>query len=93
MRENNLTVKPNTRLIAKRVSERPKPRADKPKQYWGIDMTKVISKTGWVYVVVVLDWYTKKIVAFFLYIVLRQFCKQIIYMKRFLNTMHEILSI
>ena len=25
-------------------------------------MTKVISKTGWVYVVIVLDWYTKKIV-------------------------------
>ncbi len=62
MRENNLTVKPNTRLIAKRVSDRPKPRADKPKQYWGIDMTKVISNTGWVYVVIVLDWYTKKIV-------------------------------
>jgi len=62
MRENNLTVKPNTRLIAKRVSERPKPRADRPKQYWGIDMTKVMSNTGWVYVVVVLDWYTKKIV-------------------------------
>jgi len=62
MRENNLTVKPNTRLIAKRVQERPKPRADRPKQYWGIDMTKVISKNGWVYVVVVLDWYTKKIV-------------------------------
>ncbi len=34
MRENNLTVKPNTRLIAKRVSERPKPRANKPKQWW-----------------------------------------------------------
>jgi len=32
MREHNLTVKPNTRLIAKRVSER-------PKQWWGIDMT------------------------------------------------------
>ena len=62
MRENNLTVKPNTRLIAKRVSERPKARADKPKEYWGIDMTKVMSNTGWVYVVVVLDWYTKKIV-------------------------------
>ena len=62
MREHNLTVKPNTRLIAKRVSERPKPRADKPKQYWGIDMTKVMSNTGWVYVVIVLDWYTKKIV-------------------------------
>jgi len=26
MRENNLTVKPNPRLIAKRVPERPKPR-------------------------------------------------------------------
>ncbi len=62
MRENNLTVKPNTRLIAKRVSERPKPRADKPRQWWGIDMTKVMSNTGWVYVVIVLDWYRKKIV-------------------------------
>ena len=29
MRENNLTVKPNIRLIAKRVSERPKPRPDR----------------------------------------------------------------
>ena len=62
MRENNLTVKPNTRLIAKRVSERPKPRAEKPRQWWGIDMTKVMTEYGWVYVVIVLDWYTKKIV-------------------------------
>ena len=62
MRENNLTVKPNTRLIAKRVSERPKPRPNRPKEWWGIDMTKVITDTGWVYVVIVLDWYTKKIV-------------------------------
>ena len=62
MRENNLTVKPNTRLIAKRVSERPKPKPDKPKQWWGIDMTKVYNRYGWVYVVIVLDWYTKKIV-------------------------------
>jgi len=62
MRENNLTVKPNPRLIAKRVSERPKPRPDRPKQWWGIDMTKVMTDSGWVYVVIVLDWYTKKIV-------------------------------
>ena len=62
MRENNLTVKPNIRLIAKRASERPKPRPDKPKQWWGIDMTKVMTDNGWVYVVIVLDWYTKKIV-------------------------------
>ncbi len=62
MREHNLTVKPNTRLIAKRVSERPKPRPDRPKQWWGIDMTKVMTESGWVYVVIVLDWYTKMIV-------------------------------
>ncbi len=62
MRENNLTVKPNTRLIARRVSERPKPKPDRPKQWWGIDMTKVMTESGWVYVVIVLDWYTKKIV-------------------------------
>jgi transposase InsO family protein len=62
MREHNLTVKPNPRLIAKRVSERPKPRPDRPNQWWGIDMTKVMTESGWVYVVIVLDWYTKKIV-------------------------------
>lgn len=62
MKENNLTVKPNTKLIAKRVSERPKPKPDRPKQWWGIDMTKVMTDSGWVYVVIVLDWYTKKIV-------------------------------
>ncbi len=62
MREHNLTVKPNPRLIAKRVSERPKPRPDRPMQWWGIDMTKVMTDSCWVYVVIVLDWYTKKIV-------------------------------
>ncbi len=62
MREHNLTVKPNTRLIAKRISERPKPKPDRPKQWWGVDMTKVMTVSGWVYVVIVLDWYTKKIV-------------------------------
>ncbi|MDW7973366.1 MAG: DDE-type integrase/transposase/recombinase [Thermodesulfovibrio sp.] len=30
---------------------------------WGIDMTKfMISSTGWIYLILVLDWYTKKIV-------------------------------
>jgi len=62
MRENNLTVKPSPRLLANRVSERPKPRPDRPRQWWGIDMTKVMTDGGWVYVVIVLDWYTKKIV-------------------------------
>ncbi|GCD80711.1 transposase InsO family protein [Schleiferia thermophila] len=48
---------------AKRVSQRGKPRAERPRQYWGIDMTKFMIPTiGWVYLVIVLDWYTKKIV-------------------------------
>jgi len=54
MREYNLIVKPNSRLIAKRVSERPKPRPERPKEWWGIDMTKVMTDSGWVYVVIVL---------------------------------------
>lgn len=48
---------------AKRTPQKSKPRATAPKQYWGIDMTKfMIPSIGWVYLVIVLDWYTKKIV-------------------------------
>ncbi len=45
-----------------RTSLRPKPRAERPNQWWGIDMTKVMTETGWCYLVIVLDWYTKQIV-------------------------------
>jgi putative transposase len=62
MREHNLTVRPNQRLKAKRGSGRSKPVASRPNQWWGIDMTKVITESGWVYVVIVLDWYSKKVV-------------------------------
>ena len=41
-----------------------KPQADRPNQYWGIDMTKVLTPTGWVYVTVVLDWFSKKVVGY-----------------------------
>ena len=48
---------------AKRTPQRSKPRADQPKQYWGIDMSKfLIPAIGWVYLVIVVDWFTKKIV-------------------------------
>jgi len=48
---------------AKMTSQRSKPKADEPKQHWGIDMTKfLIPAIGWVYLVIVLDWFTKKIV-------------------------------
>ncbi|MBI2138483.1 transposase family protein, partial [Candidatus Woesearchaeota archaeon] len=44
---------------------RPKPRAERPNQFWGIDMTKIKMATwGWLYLVVVLDWYTKEIVGY-----------------------------
>ena len=67
MKEHNLLVKPNQRLKAKRDSQsnKSKPRATCPNQYWGIDMTKVmIPAFGWLYMVVVLDWHTKKIVGY-----------------------------
>ena len=63
MRLHNLLVK-ETRLIkAKRVKYPSKPRAIRPNQIWGTDMTKVkLPHIGWAYIVIVLDWHTKKIV-------------------------------
>lgn len=58
-----LLVSKNQRLKAKRYSTRPKPRARLPNQYWGTDMTKGKSHGwGWIYVHIVLDWYTKEII-------------------------------
>lgn len=63
MRRYDLLVKPNQKIKACRIPQKSKPRPVRPNQWWGIDMTKVnIERFGWVYVVVVLDWYTKKIV-------------------------------
>ena len=63
MKENKFLITKNTKLKAKRTSTRPKPRAKVPNQYWGTDMTKVkIQGWGWVYIHVVLDWYTKEVI-------------------------------
>jgi putative transposase len=63
MREHSLLVTPNLRLKAKRTPGKSKPKPTKPNEWWGIDMTKVLVQGfGWVYIVVVLDWYTKTIV-------------------------------
>jgi putative transposase len=63
MREHQLLVTPNRRLRAKRTPLGTKPRPTKPHDWWGIDMTKVrVEGVGWMYIVVVLDWYTKTIV-------------------------------
>jgi putative transposase len=51
-----------TKHVVRLTSSRPKPRPDRPNQWWGIDMTKVMTEGGWAYVVLVLDWYSKKVV-------------------------------
>lgn len=67
MKEHNLLVVPNLRLKAKRdnQSNKSKPRAIRLNQFWGTDMTKIlISSFGWLYLVIVLDWFSKKIVGY-----------------------------
>jgi transposase InsO family protein len=63
--ENGLLVKGDEKLKAKRTSRQPKPRPDKPNSWWGVDMTKVLTDEAWAYVVVVNDWFTKKILGAF----------------------------
>jgi putative transposase len=63
MKANDLLVKPNPKLRARRKADTRKPRPSRPNEWWGIDMTKVmVEGFGWVYLVVVLDWHTKKVV-------------------------------
>ena len=61
MRLHDLTVRRAT-LKAKRTPPKSKPRATRPRQWWGIDMTKVMTESGWVYIVLIVDWFSKKIV-------------------------------
>ena len=61
MRKHDLCVR-RPQLKARRTPCGAKPRPDRPCQWWGIDMTKVMTAGGWVYVVLVVDWYSKKIV-------------------------------
>ena len=64
MKENNLLVE-QKRYKAKRKSTHPKPRPTRPNQWWGTDMTKFfVNQVGWVYVIFVLDWFTRKIVGY-----------------------------
>ncbi len=64
MRESKLLVS-RIKHLAKRRPLKPKPVATAPNQIWGTDMTKVmIPSYGWVYLTIVLDWYTKKIVGY-----------------------------
>jgi transposase InsO family protein len=63
MKAADLLVRPNLKLRARRKADTRKPRPTCPNQWWGIDMTKVmLDGFGWVDLVVVLDWHTKKVV-------------------------------
>jgi putative transposase len=63
MKAADLLVKPKIKLRARRKADTTKPRPIRPNEWWGIDMTKVmIEGFGWIYLVVVLDWHTKKVV-------------------------------
>lgn len=63
MKAHQLLVKAEERLKAKRTPLRFKPRAAKPNEIYGIDMTKIkLKEEGWAYLVFVIDWYSKKIV-------------------------------
>lgn len=61
MREDSLSV-PLTRYKAKRTFDtRSKPKPTRANEWWGTDMTKFsVPGLGWLYLVVVLDWYTKR---------------------------------
>ena len=62
MKENELLV-PQKRYRAKRQPAGRKPRAQRPGQFWGIDMTKfIIPDLGWAYLVIVPDWFSRKVV-------------------------------
>lgn len=65
MKENSLLVKGNEKLQAKRANSTVKPKPDRPNRWWGVDMTKVTTCEGWAYLVVVNDWFTKKILGTF----------------------------
>ena len=65
MKEQNLIVTPQVRRKAKRGPFRPKPVAHRPNLFWGIDMTKIkLHGWGWLYLCIVLDWYSKEIVGY-----------------------------
>ncbi len=62
MKDNDLLVNVQ-QYKAKRRPQRAKPIAERQNQIWGTDMTKFyIDTVGWLYFVIVIDWYTKKIV-------------------------------
>ncbi len=63
MKERGLLCpKKQKRALAER-EPKSKPRAVRPQELWGTDMTKIRLEDGsWAYIVIVLDWFSKKLV-------------------------------
>jgi transposase InsO family protein len=62
MKESGLLVDVK-RYKVKRTITREKPRAEHKNHWWGTDMTKFfVNNVGWLYLVIVIDWYTKKVI-------------------------------
>ncbi len=68
MRENNL-LKVNAKKLKASRKYKSKPKAKRPGEYLGIDSTKFwINGLGWVNLIVLIDWYTKEILSYGLYL-------------------------
>ncbi|MBO8132148.1 MAG: DDE-type integrase/transposase/recombinase [Candidatus Marinimicrobia bacterium] len=53
------------RYKVKRKQEYRKPVTTRPNQWWGPDMTKFdVNGFGWLYLVIILDWYTKRLIGY-----------------------------
>lgn len=64
MKISDLLIKPNLLLRANRTP-RDKPKPQRLNEWWGIDMTKIrIRHLGWIYVTIVIDWFSKKLVGY-----------------------------
>lgn len=64
MKSNNLLLTKENRNKAIRT-KKSKPIAMRPNSWWGIDMTKIkINYIGWVYITIVIDWYSKKLLGY-----------------------------
>lgn len=59
------SLKYRRNLVINRKANKNKPRLNRPSQFWGIDLIKVvISPFGWLSLVISLDWFTKKIIGY-----------------------------
>lgn len=62
MKQHNLQMKKNIKLKVIRRTDTKKLKPSRSNWWWGADMTKVMmERLGWVYVVIIIDCYTKKV--------------------------------